>query len=165
MKVIFLDIDGVLNTEVYITSFFDFCRIQEMSRDAAKKEAKHYLRDEFGQRFDPLAVRFLKRIIEETGAKIVLSSAWRMSGLERNRLMWEMRDLPGELIGSTPILNTQRGEEIHYWLSENDVERYCIIDDCSDMLQEQVPFFVQTDPMYGLTRSNSESVINILNVD
>jgi hypothetical protein len=96
-----------------------------------------------------------------------------MSGLKVMQLMWEMRDLAGEVIDVTPVLNTHRGEEIEYWLQENWVDRYCIIDDDSDMLPEQMPYFVKTsdnidhedciDIGYGLTKKCAEKVIEILN--
>lgn len=47
-------------------------------------------------------VKNLKRIIDETGAKIVISSTWRMSGLQNILDMWHSRNLPGEVIGITP---------------------------------------------------------------
>ena len=57
-KVIFLDIDGVLNT----------------SRWHNQVESSK-LQDEYGYLFDPVAVANLAKIIEETGADIVISSS------------------------------------------------------------------------------------------
>lgn len=160
MKVIFLDIDGVLNV------------IPEG-------------RDEFGSLFHPHFVVNLKEIIEKTGAKIVMSSTWRMAGLTKVQTMWQIRDLPGEIIDITPCCsqlmrknnlqhydNIERGHEIQDWLDQNQVDSYCIIDDDKDMLPDQLPFFVRTDHNkkhsdhvegYGLTKECSEKVINILN--
>lgn len=162
MKVIFLDIDGVLNTGIYATHFFEICKHFDLTRRAAK-DIRHGLRDEFGSHFDPKPVTLLKWIIELTEAKIVVSSTWRMSGKETMKLMWEMRDLPGEVIDITPILNTDRGEEIDMWLKENQVDKYVIFDDDSDMLPEQKPFFIQTDGEYGITYKDAEKAIQILN--
>jgi hypothetical protein len=155
-KVIFLDIDGVLNV---------YCQG----------------RDEYGCTFHKHFEDNLKWIIEETEAKIVISSSWRLSGIVAMREMWEFRGLAGEIIDITPNLtygeglltSTPRGEEIKAWLDLNLVRRYCIIDDDSDMLTEQTPFFVQTsgnenhsdcvDIGYGLTKECAERVIEILN--
>ena len=147
-KIIFLDIDGVLNL---------------ISQG----------HDEFGDIFHPHLVENLKHIIETTGAEIVISSTWRMNGLSEMQRMWEMRDLPGKVIDVTPYLNTPRGEEIAEWLRENPVDSYCIIDDDSDMLPEQMSNFVKTsenhdhpdkvDYGYGLTKLCAEQVIKILN--
>ena len=70
MKIIFLDIDGVLN--VYCES-----------------------RDEYGCCFHSHLVENLRILIEQTGAKIVIISTWRFSGLEIIKEMWEKRNLPG----------------------------------------------------------------------
>lgn len=157
MKIIFLDIDGVLN--VYPQG-----------------------RDEYGAKFHPHFETNLKRIIDETGAKIVVSSTWRASGLQNMQDMWRDRGLAGEVIDITPSFrNTRenfiRGEEIDAWLEKaNDhynITRYCIIDDDTDFLLYQMPNFVRTsqnkdhedciDIGYGLTSKCTDKVIEILN--
>jgi hypothetical protein len=149
-KIIFLDIDGVLN--VYENGS-----------------------DEFGKLFYKQYEENLRRIIEETGADIVISSTWRYAGLDKMQLMWEMRDLPGRVIGITPFFRehlTKRGEEIAEWIRENNISNYCIIDDCADMLPEQEMFFVKTAKNFehedslkgiGLTKKCAEKAIEILN--
>ena len=153
-KIIFLDIDGVLNV---------------MSREF----------DEFGQLFNPIFVNNLAYIIEKTNAKLVISSFWRYRGLKFMRNLWKYRNLPGEIIGITPDFinddDSVRGDEIKSWLETNKdiVETYCIIDDDEDMLPEQLNNFVKTsdnsdhpdcdDIGYGLTKICSEKVIEILN--
>lgn len=146
-KIIFLDIDGVI-----CVNWMDFV-------------------DEFGHGFNKDYVNNLQKIIDKTGAKIVLSSTWRKAGLSNMQRMWEMRDLPGELIDVTPVFNTSRGEEIAEYLRENPCDKYVIIDDDSDFLPEQKPFFVRTSVNkhtgafngLGLTQECAEQVINILN--
>lgn len=163
MKVIFLDIDGVLNTGIYAIHYFDICKHFGLSRKGAK-DLRHGLRDEFGSHFDNRCVQLLEYIIEETGAKIVISSTWRGSGEEVMKSLWEKRKLPGEVIGITPFLNnSDRGYEIERWLKYNEVDNYVIIDDDSDMLPEQSDSFVQTDGEYGLTLKDANKVIDILN--
>jgi hypothetical protein len=157
MKVIFLDIDGVLN--VIPTKF-----------------------DKWGAYFGPddHFVKNLKRIIDETGAKIVITSTWRMSGLQNMLDMWKGRNLPGEVVGITPnhMMKTgttlQRGKEIDEWISlSKEVENYVIIDDDNDMEQHQRKNFVRTfknikdedcvDLGYGLTNNCTKKAIEILN--
>lgn len=70
-KIIFLDIDGVLNTKYWYN---------QMSRSTPK--------DKYGYAFDPNAVANLKRIIDETGADIVISSSWKSLGLTELENMW-----------------------------------------------------------------------------
>lgn len=162
MKVIFLDIDGVLNVipEGY---------------------------DDFGGTFHSNFVDNLRRIIDETGAKIVISSTWRFSGLTKMRQMWEHRNLPGEVIDITIDSNVlikrgvfkfhdevMRGHEIQEWLDRNqDIENYLILDDDDDFLPNQLNNFVRTsnnsshpdciDIGYGLTEICTNESIKVLN--
>ncbi len=162
MKIIFLDINGVLKTGIYAIHYFEVCKHFGLSRKDGK-DLRHGLRDEFGSHFDPRPVQLLEYIIKETGAKIVISSTWRHSGEEQMKLMWEMRSLPGEVIGITKHLNTDRGEEIAEYLRENETDAYVIIDDHRDMLPEQINNFVKVDGEYGITLKDAEKIISILN--
>jgi hypothetical protein len=160
MKVIFLDIDGVLNNWT----------------DGS---------DEHGHIFNTKMVENLRNIIDSTNSKIVISSSWKIQGLDFLRNLWKIRKLPGEILDTTPnvvdIRDTDgyydlvdRGHEIKQWLldTEYDIENYCIIDDISDMLPEQMDNFVMTSNNfshvdsfrgYGLTKICSEKAIEILN--
>lgn len=161
MKVIFLDIDGVLN--VYCQS-----------------------RDKWGCLFHQHLVENLRWIIEKTGAKIVISSTWRYDGLEVMKQMWLDRGLPGDVIDITPSTQdvvensdiefydlVDRGHEIKLWLDNNSVDNWCIIDDDNDFLPNQMDNFVRTsnnedhpdcvDMGYGLTKICAERVVEILN--
>lgn len=162
MKIIFLDIDGVLNV---------------ISQG----------RDEFGSIFHKHLENNLRKVIEATGAKIVISSTWRMNGLEAMQSMWLKRGLAGEVIDVTPDCAqlvsygtmeyydaVERGHEIQDWLDKHpEVTRYVIFDDDNDMLQSQRANFVRTannkhhsdcvDIGYGLTKECAETAISILN--
>jgi hypothetical protein len=163
MKIIFLDFDGVLNVI----------------------PQGH---DNHGGIFHPEFINNLGRIIEETGAKIVVSSTWRHSGLEKLRLMWKDRLYPGDIIGITPDLRWRtspdkmelneeeyiRGDEIESWLNlHSEVTNYVILDDDDDMLPKQKNNFVRTsnninhpdciDIGYGLTNECANKAIRILN--
>lgn len=163
-KVIFLDIDGVLNTKWWYT---------QMNRNTPK--------DKYGYAFDPKAVANLRRIVEETGADIVISSSWKCMGLSEMEEMWRARCLLGKIIGLTPnsvsnglLLNADidsielfhiRGEEIKEWLKmhEKQVSNYTIIDDMDNMLPDQQSHFVQTNPEEGITEEDVQKTIKILN--
>ena len=163
-KVIFLDIDGVLNTKEWHSRMI--------------KDTPH---DEFGFAFDPIAVSNLAHIIEETGAVIVISSSWKFHGVTKLRKMWEIRRLPGTILDITPntvsdeiLLNANldemelgvcRGNEIKEWLSQHkgEVSNYMIIDDFDDLLQEQMCHAVITNTLIGITESDAEKAISILN--
>ena len=163
-KIIFLDIDGVLNTERQ----HDYC----VERGIAPV-------DGFSYAFDPEAVANLARIVEQTGADIVLSSSWKYWGLSAMQNMWANRGLPGKIIDITPdtvsddmllsvdldmMLPAVKGSEIKEWLASNgsQVTHYAILDDLPDMLPEQEPYFVQTDSRVGITKDDANCVIAIL---
>ena len=165
-KVLFLDIDGVLNTERH----YEYCCKNRIASD-----------ERFGYPFDPEAVDNLKKIIDETGAEIVISSSWKFWGLSTMIDLWKGRNLPGEIIGITPqamsdemLLNADliememlplKGSEIKGWLSEHrrSVAQYAILDDVNDMLPEQQNHLVQINPVVGITEQDAEEVIAILN--
>lgn len=128
MKVLFLDIDGVLNC--ITTSGFHV-------RDA--KDALWPL--------DPYMAFMVGKIQLDTGCEIVLSSSWRWSedGVAKVRKLVNLLDI-------TPKINGSRGEQIQAWLDKHpEVTAYAILDDDSDMLPEQLPNFFQTTFDNGLT--------------
>ena len=158
-KILFLDIDGVLNTKWWYTQM-----------------DKNTPRDKYGYAFDPNAVTNLKKILDETGADIVISSSWKCWGLPALKEMWRNRKLPGKLLDITPdimsdelLLNVElsstdqlytRGCEIKGWLLQHKDEdvRYVIIDDMDNYLSEQQSRFVQTDPEIGLSETDAVKV-------
>lgn len=161
MKIIFLDIDGVLNCE---SAYRDGeCQYQEWFWEDGRKD--HY------QRFCVRSKNLLNKLIDETGAKIVISSTWRMGGIEFMRKVWELEQMHGEIIGITPSMRSSgvsipRGMEIKHFLEEDlkfnhinwseeeqqkrmdesGVENYIIIDDDSDMLYGQRNHFIHVFP-------------------
>ena len=164
-KVIFLDIDGVLNTALW---------------HSLANRGK--MKDKYGYKFDPKAVANLKKILDETGADIVISSSWKMfMGLSGLQAMWEERSLSGKVIDVTPNsvsdemlltanldsihMTNIRGSEIKEWLMlyGKDVSHYVILDDMNDVLHEQQPHFVWIDPEVGITEGNAAQAIMILN--
>lgn len=147
-KLIFLDIDGVLNSQQW---FIEKCPTS--------------LRDHI----DPKKVKLLAEIIKDTDAEIVISSTWRV---EHYSLILEilksMNFDTSKIIGKTPLSNTgHRGTEIQAWISEFVKEEFTfvIIDDSSDMLETQLSNFVRTS-FYddgGLQEVHVLNAIKILN--
>jgi hydroxymethylpyrimidine pyrophosphatase-like HAD family hydrolase len=148
IKVLFLDIDGVLNTDRQQWH----CQMNCITPI-----------DEFGYEFDHKAVDNLATILEETGAEIVISSSWKFLGLQTLQKMWEDRKLPGTILDITPD-GKSKGWEIDEWLMEceSQVNRYAIIDDENDILPKQLNHFVQTNYQFGITCKDAERVITIL---
>ena len=142
MKILFLDIDGVLNSEKYYQK--------------GKTNLSYPLCD-----IDPEAVKLVNKIVEKTGCKIVLSSSWRINGLEECNNIFEKVGLP-KIYDITPIhlVRGCRGEEIQEWLDTHKIESYVIVDDDNDMLPNQI--FVQTNDYEGLTKEKADEIINYL---
>ena len=120
----------------------------------------------------------LKKIIDATDAKIVVSSSWRSSTIEKTKEHIIDRTSSNDIINwfvdniynITPFISddkykgTGRGGEIQTWLDVHPkVENYIILDDDSDMLMSQLYHFIETDWMFGLTEREVELSIAVLN--
>ena len=167
-KIIFLDFDGVLNTEYY--------------QGLLQYQGKPW-QDEYGAFFDPKSVKQLKRIIDATDADIVVESSWKHLGLDAMKELWDVRNLPGRVIDITPssvsdeyLSNVDldnldasmlhcKGLEISSWLSEKGQSntRYVIIDDEYVVLESQSSNFILTNPYEGITEEQANMIISILN--
>lgn len=147
MKIIFLDIDGVVNCQ---DTFFR-------------------TKDERDNLFciDPYMALLIGRIIEATDAKIVLSSSWRhhpdgIAVVEKR--VWKILDITPTMPrpSGTGVEYCERGKEIKAWLDKHpEVTKYAILDDDRDMLPDQ-PFF-KTSWKIGLTDEIAAKVIDHLN--
>lgn len=146
MKVLFLDIDGVLNSDYFYLN--------------RTKETKHlpYPLSEI----DPVCVERLNKILSETQARLVVSSSWRHDAfigrvLKRAGITTDMWDI-------TPYgMGKPRGYEIKQFLSEHEgIKNYVILDDTDDMLPEQQSHFVHTKAYYGLSEEDAQKAIKIL---
>jgi len=159
-KIIFLDIDGVLNCR---NTFKE--RKQERifySRFLEKNDfnlAKISMCD-----IDFERLQLLKYVTLETGAKIVVSSSWK--NLRVYPLIEELlinKGLP--IIGVTQHINNKRGAEIRKYLSENEVNDFIIIDDddFDDYDNELLNHLVKTD-FYneGLNEEKVDEAISLL---
>lgn len=157
MKIIFLDIDGVLN-----------------SRRSAYGLGgmPHRLDRDHLRLFDPVAVGLIRNLCTETVAQIVLSSSWRI--LHKWAAVGSALNLP--IIGETPRgsfmrtasgfeieIGQTRGHEIAAWMQANGTpDSYAIVDDDSDMLPEQMPYFVKTSHDEGLLYAQYEALLKLL---
>lgn len=148
MKVIFLDIDGVLVNR----NSFKLPRLELAEHRLSYHTA------------DPACVFALNRIVIATEARIVVSSVWRGLGMSRIRDIFKAWEMRAQVIGLTgEIRDAIRGDEIKAWLDANsDVQSFVIIDDDNDMGQLKHRL-VETDCMVGLTEADADRAIAILN--
>lgn len=119
--------------------------------------------------FDPMAVGLVRRAVEETNAKIVITSSWRiLCSLEDIREAFKYYEWPEtltqQIIGMTPHLHLPRGCEIKKWCEANcNVEdKVVIIDDSEDVSPFTNANFVKTDPRRGFDYDDFHQVIYLL---
>lgn len=133
MKILFLDIDGVVNCATTMQRHRGFIGI------------------------DPVMAFMVGKIQLDTGCEVVLSSTWRLD--ERSRA--EVRKQVVKFIDCTPNHRheTNRGGEIQAWLDAHpEVTKYAILDDDSDMLPSQIPNFFKTSWQTGITEEIARKV-------
>ncbi len=156
--IIFLDFDGVLNTDK---------NLQAILRGTGS------FKDRYGTVFDPEAVENLKKITDTVDCDIVISSSWRYLGFETMQRMWNDRKLPGKIVATTEYNpefagEGRRGKEIQAYLTnlyikEKKSRSYVILDDIDDFLLFQKRHFILIDGKVGITAKDVEKAINILN--
>lgn len=148
MRILFLDIDGVLNSRrssLYYQQDVDGLLVIRDGNPFAD--------------LDWVAVNMIKFLCTKQQVKLVLSSSWRET--------WDLGTL-GQKLGlefydATDTGCGTRGEQIQRWLDTHpEVTEYAIVDDNSGMLQSQKDHFVQTDFDEGLTYADWKRLRDIL---
>ncbi len=128
---------------------------------------------------DPKKIALVEEIIKTTDAKIVVSSSWSVGC--RNAEEFIERDFSGyfkrktteisreslfieSIIDVTDHMGSSRGDEIQRWLDahEDEVESYVILDDDSDMNEDQLFNFISVDGWYGISHRTVSLAIQIL---
>jgi hypothetical protein len=156
MKIIFLDIDGVIaSDDCFNTNSFMIGKIK------------------MPYKWDKRCVESLKNILEKTGANIVLTSDWRkFHDLLEMREIFNYYKLPKDkLIGFTYNLRKWndhqfediRSKEIDKYLSESEhtIEKWVAVDDMN--LEKTTNFVRVLDTWIGIT-SVEQEIITKLNV-
>ncbi len=171
---LFLDIDGVLNSSEYMVTLPpDF-----QNQDMISKEK----------------MSLLNEISNDTNCKVILSSMWRFSfNIYQMNQMFRARGATFHIRDFTPVLSyrefdyekasqdlgrihridsdalkhTRRGLEIELWIRRNYPHheiphlRIAIVDDINNMYKLQ-PKLVQTDDAFGMTRSDCDAIKTML---
>jgi hypothetical protein len=160
MKVLFLDIDGVIVTNHHLSGL-------ERNMQPWRDEAGY-------AHFCPRCLAHVEELVARTGASVVLSSTWRffLEDLDGVRRFFRSRNIAFEIHDVTPLVdyypgkpsrNADRGREIAAWLEAHpEATRYCILDDDPRILPEQRPYWVRTTFHYGFTRAKLDAALRIL---
>lgn len=181
MKIIFLDIDGVLNHEKWY-------------RSGKAKEIYEQTKDIKAYNFDPSSWEYIQKLIDNTGAKIVLSSSWRCWDLASTIKEYKdtaFKPIIDNIVGVTPsTMSRNRGEEINRffdivngkttqsspseieWLTEHPleilsasgekIEQYVIFDDDTDFTNEQKEHLVHVDCWEGVNEECYNKALSVL---
>lgn len=148
-KVIYVDIDGVLLSE----DFAKFC-LEEEAYDPFDNDE-----------LDPRAIKNLKRIVDETGASIVLSSSWRWDEKAFAAVKGQLKAFGLEIGDTTimePIITFSRTREIVQHLEEHpSIVSYVILDD-AEIKEPLIDHWVHCPFKTGLTRTLADKAIEIL---
>lgn len=141
-SILFLDIDGVLNSESWYRRRPDKGKWSEANE------------------IDPEALWLLQAVVAMSRCEIVISSSWRIG----RSLEDFHRLLPGlPVVGMTPVLSTgkNRGDEVMKWIEDNAFGgKWCVVDDSTDFYDHQPR--VRTDWKIGLTPGLAEGLVAML---
>lgn len=140
MKVLFLDIDGVLNSR------------EDHYSDKLITD-KHLV--------------YLKEIVDKSNCKLVLSSSWRIIlDIDHERSL-NLKNRLGKygltIFDKTGNNGRYRGDQIReYLFLHPSIDKFCILDDDSDM-EEYIDHLVKTDTRYGLLEEHIPRCLALLN--
>ena len=167
MNIIFLDIDGVLNSAEFAERHY-------------KETGKGLFLYDF---LDPFAVDSMKKFLDKhPDIRLVISSSWRYGDVHKTIDFFRgngMSPLADYVIGDTPrSYSGERGKEIQWFLEHIDtdvigdlildngikVDRYVIVDDdYFDMLDFQKEnHLVNIDSLHGITNNDYDKIEKIL---
>ena len=161
-KVLFLDIDGVLNSN--------------SENDIHQREISD------GKLIDETKIKLLAHLVKKTNPKIILHSGWRMwfdselkpLRMEAKKLIESLEKEELHIDGITPDLTTEeirktkkfslvKADEILLWLkSHNEVTEWVVLDDLNLHNVQIEQHQVKPDPTIGLTLEDVENAVEIL---
>lgn len=153
MKVIFLDIDGVLNTE------------------------KRLLNNNGELYVEKDKIELLKEIIDKTKAKVVLSSTWRVLAQSKDSKEYpkyeafeiELEKHGIAIFGYTPVFLDYRPLEIKMWLESQSDQEICFVSLDDDFEKKDYDKYgigdclIKTDFSTGMTEAHAKRAVELLN--
>ena len=146
MNLIFLDVDGVLNSQKFAKKMLEEDNIRVYAEDM----------------LDTHALRLLKMLVEKTDALIIVTSSWRKIPESYNNLERQIQQFGMSISDCTPNTGNKRGDDITAWFNRHPGEyNYVILDDDSDMTVH-MEHLIQTSFDDGLTRADVDKAIGIL---
>ena len=159
--ILFLDIDGVLNSEYYASLY------TEKEWDSLTYFERH---------LDNKAIQLINYICDKTKAQVIISSTWRYGrSVEQLQDILNSRGATFKVVDKTPEYDIRyRGYEIDAWISKNRSKdkngnyfkftNYVIIDDdIEDMLLKQKDNVFKINRWTGITKEDADMIVEFLN--
>jgi hypothetical protein len=147
-KVIFLDIDGVLNSALSLYS------------------GQYSHLNKWG--IDRNIISAYKKFTEKHNIKTVIISTWRERANGKNsemeKIILDESGVGIKVDGLTPSLGKKRGFEVEDFVKKYNVKNYVIVDDQDNFFPHQIERFVKTDIALGLTLYDIKKILSILNI-
>jgi hypothetical protein len=156
LKIIFLDFDGVLNDDPKLN---------------ALKHEQEFKLEHLSKHIHEDKISLVNKITEETGAKVIVSSSWRLlADLKTLKSLLKDKGLEAEVIDTTAKGGKEhddRWKHIEQKIKEYNPTSYVILDDdhISTDKDFKNPNFVKTKDKLGITENNVDRAIKILNKD
>lgn len=155
-KIIFLDVDGVLNDSTYT---------ERCAKRLKKLNLSPSLMNFERVPFNPRSLKNLQKIVLKTGAEIVLHSTWRRYEIEYGVLVARLAEYGIKVKDKTEdLLVSSKMIEISTYIAKLNAKestpiRFAILDDTDVGL----PNLVKTEFKHGLTNKKAQECIEILN--
>lgn len=162
MKAVFLDVDGVLNSEDLFVRH--------------RKEGKSNSADVI--ELDDVALTYLQKLVQNTGAIIVLSSSWRVGDMNTVHMKNLKRQLSNKGLEIFDCTTTEwqdefnnrlyRGDQIRIWIDEynsnhdDKVDKFVILDDECDMGEFINTNLVKTTWKHGMKEEHYLQALKML---
>ena len=154
MRIVFLDVDGVLNSPSYLRTF---------NGDIIFSNMFGYIEP---YSLDPKGLEYLQTLVETAEAKIVITSTWRYSKELRRKLMMMLDHygLAKEVIDWTPVIVNEREQEIFEVLNgyNGSIENFVILDDVVEHFKYLTNDLIHVNSNVGFTEENMYAAIGIL---
>lgn len=168
--IVFLDIDGVLNTSKNYAEW-NSARTTSMADADEDPWVSVYDDPHVLRLFDKNLVELLNKITRASGAQIVVSSSWRQFYSAKPQILIGILKRAGveaEVLGFTPTWEYGRWEAIDLWLYQNRKEtgsNMVILDDFDASLHRLNKFLVQTHAYYGLRAQDVDRALEKISGD